>query len=48
MKQLAKTYKIGVPSFVINGKYITDVKMAGSVSNLFSIIEMLVAQERNS
>jgi len=48
-KQLAKTYKItGVPSFVINGKYITDVKMAGSVSNLFAIIEMLVAQEINS
>lgn len=33
-----------VPSFVINGKYLTDLTMAGSHTKLFALIEQLSAQ----
>ena len=48
-KQLAKNYQItGVPVFVIAGKYITNMTMAGSLNNLFEIIEMLADEELNN
>ena len=37
----------GVPLMVINGKYVTDVTMAGSPANLISIVNDLVASEKN-
>ena len=36
----------GVPLMVINGKYATDVNMAGSPANLISIVNDLAASER--
>lgn len=33
-----------VPSFVINGKYLTDLTMAGSHTKLFALIEQLAEQ----
>ncbi len=36
----------GVPLIVINGKYVTDVNMAGSPANLISIVNDLVASEK--
>jgi thiol:disulfide interchange protein DsbA len=45
--QLGQRYRItGVPSFVINGKYVTDLSMAGgSPDKLISLIGDLAAQE---
>jgi len=45
--QLGQRYRItGVPSFVINGKYVTDLTMAGgSPDKLISLISDLAAQE---
>lgn len=37
----------GVPLMVINGKYVTDVNMAGSPANLISIVNDLVASEKS-
>ena len=36
----------GVPAVIINGKYLTDVNMAGSPANLISIIDDLAASEK--
>lgn len=36
----------GVPLVVINGKYVTDVNMAGSPANLISIVNDLAASEK--
>ena len=36
----------GVPLVVINGKYVTDVNMAGSPANLISLIDDLAASEK--
>lgn len=45
-ERLGKTYDIsGVPSFVINGKYITSPRMAGSYEDFFKIVDYLVAKE---
>jgi|APSaa5957512535_1039671.scaffolds.fasta_scaffold10920_2 protein dithiol oxidoreductase (disulfide-forming) len=45
-KSLMKQYKVtGVPTFVIAGKYITGVQMAGSNENLFGTINMLINKE---
>ncbi len=37
----------GVPLVVINGKYLTDVTMAGSPANLISIVNDLAASEKS-
>ncbi len=47
MKALTGTYKIeGVPTFVINGKYVTEPHRAGGERQVFEVIDRLVAQER--
>lgn len=47
MKSLTNTYKIeGVPTFVINGKYVTEPHRAGGERQVFDVIDRLVAQER--
>jgi len=44
--QLVQRYRIdGVPTFVINGKYIADVRSAGSPEKLISLVDYLAAQE---
>jgi thiol:disulfide interchange protein DsbA len=44
---LVRRYKVeGVPLLVINGKYLTDVTMAGSPANVIAIINDLAASER--
>jgi predicted DsbA family dithiol-disulfide isomerase len=47
--QLAQRYRItAVPMFVVNGKYVTDVAMAGAADHperLMSLISDLAAQE---
>jgi protein dithiol oxidoreductase (disulfide-forming) len=44
----SRRYQIdSVPRIVINGKYITDVGMAGSEANLISVINDLVASEKH-
>ena len=45
---LGRRYKIeGVPTIAIDGKYETDVGMAGSQSNLIQVIDDLAASERH-
>ncbi|OUS28362.1 hypothetical protein A9Q99_12630 [Gammaproteobacteria bacterium 45_16_T64] len=42
-KGLLAKYKVpGVPSFVINGRYFVNVSMAGSVEELFSVMDFLL------
>ncbi|HEY2531961.1 MAG TPA: thiol:disulfide interchange protein DsbA/DsbL [Xanthobacteraceae bacterium] len=44
--QLAQRYRVNsVPMFVVNGKYITDVTMAGGPEKLMSMLSDLTAQE---
>ena len=44
--QLVQRYRVSsVPMFVVNGKYITDVAMAGSPEKLISLLSDLAAQE---
>ncbi len=44
--QLGLRYRIeGVPTFVINGKYVADVRSAGSPERLISLVDDLAAQE---
>ena len=44
--QLIQRYRIdGVPTFVINGKYIADVRSAGSPERLISLVDDLAALE---
>jgi thiol:disulfide interchange protein DsbA len=46
-EDLTTRYKVdGVPMVVINGKYVSDVGMAGSQANLISLINDLVAAEK--
>jgi protein dithiol oxidoreductase (disulfide-forming) len=46
--EMDRRYKIeGVPTMVIDGKYVTDVGMAGSQQNLMQIVEDLAASERH-
>ena len=45
-KQLILRYEIhGVPAFIVNGKYFTDVSAAGSEQRLFEVINYLIAKE---
>jgi thiol:disulfide interchange protein DsbA len=44
--QLVQRYRVtSVPMFIVNGKYITDVNMAGSPDRLMSLLSDLTAQE---
>jgi len=44
--QLGLRYKIsGVPTFVVNGKYVADVSSAGSPERLIALVTDLAAQE---
>jgi protein dithiol oxidoreductase (disulfide-forming) len=44
--QLVERYRVSaVPTFVVNGKYTTDVSMAGSPEKLISLLSDLAAQE---
>lgn len=46
---LSRRYKItSVPSLVVNGKYVTQASMAGSMPRLKQIVEYLVAKESGS
>ena len=46
-EDLNRRYKItGTPSIVVNGKYITDVKMAGGEDELFQVVNQLAAREK--
>ncbi|HEX5649710.1 MAG TPA: thiol:disulfide interchange protein DsbA/DsbL [Steroidobacteraceae bacterium] len=45
-EDLNRRYKItGTPTIVVNGKYVTDVSMAGSEDKLFEVVNALVAKE---
>jgi thiol:disulfide interchange protein DsbA len=45
--QLVQRYRVtSVPMFVVNGKYLTDVTMAGNPDRLMSLLSDLAAQER--
>jgi thiol:disulfide interchange protein DsbA len=45
-EQLMIRYRVeSVPTFVVNGKYVTDVSMAGSPEKLIALIGDLAAQE---
>lgn len=44
--QLEQRYRIeGVPTFVVNGKYVADVRSAGGPEKLLSLVSDLAAQE---
>jgi thiol:disulfide interchange protein DsbA len=45
--QLTRSYQVeGVPLMVVNGKYVTDVGMAGGHSNLLALLNSLAAAEK--
>jgi len=45
-EDLNRRYKItGTPTVIVNGKYVTDVGMAGGEEQLFEVINALVAKE---
>jgi thiol:disulfide interchange protein DsbA len=45
-EDLNRRYKItGTPTIIVNGKYVTDVGMAGNEDKLFEVINALVAKE---
>ena len=45
--QLTRNYQVeGVPLMVVNGKYVTDVGMAGGHSNLLALLNSLAAAEK--
>jgi protein dithiol oxidoreductase (disulfide-forming) len=45
--QLATTYGItGVPTFVIDGKYLTSASMTGSETRLFEVLDQLIVKAR--
>lgn len=47
-EQLTQRYQVqSVPFIVINGKYTTDVEMAGSATNLFQLIDDLAAADHS-
>ncbi len=44
-KKALETYDIkGVPSFVVDGKYVTSARMAGGVKEVLQVVEHLVAR----
>jgi thiol:disulfide interchange protein DsbA len=38
----------GVPAVVVNGKYLTSARMAGSPENLFKVVDLLIKKELES
>jgi thiol:disulfide interchange protein DsbA len=45
--QLTRNYQVeGVPLMIVNGKYVTDVGMAGGHSNLLALLNSLAAAEK--
>lgn len=48
-KQLTRNYRIdGVPTFVVNGKWVTSPHQAGSEQKMFALINGLIAEERKA
>ncbi len=46
-KALTRAYKVtGVPTLVVNGKYVVDGRMAGGNVAMLQVVDFLVAQER--
>ena len=46
-EDLNRRYKItGTPTVIVNGKYVTDVGMAGNEDKLFEVINALAAKEK--
>jgi thiol:disulfide interchange protein DsbA len=46
-EDVTRRYRIeGVPAFIVNGKYETDVSMAGGNGQLFELINDLAAAEK--
>ena len=46
-EDLNRRYKItGTPTFVVNGKYVTDVRAAGSEDALFDVLAALAAKDK--
>ena len=46
-EDLNRRYKItGTPTIVVNGKYVTDVSMAGGEDQLLQVINQLAAREK--
>ena len=46
-EDLNKRYKItGTPTFIVNGKWVPDVRMAGGEPQLFNVLTQLAAQEK--
>jgi thiol:disulfide interchange protein DsbA len=37
----------GVPTFVVNGRYLTSARMAGGVGEMMAVLEFLVARVRD-
>jgi thiol:disulfide interchange protein DsbA len=48
-EDLNRRYKVtSTPTFIVNGKYVTDVAMAGSEQQLYKVLNQLSAQEKPS
>lgn len=46
-EDLNRRYRItSTPTFIVNGRYVTDVSMAGSEDNLFKVLDGLAAKDR--
>ena len=47
-EDLNRRYKItGTPTFVVGGKYVTDVRSAGSEDALFDVLGALAAKDKS-
>ncbi len=48
-RQIGQDYKLtGVPSFAVNGKYLTSASMTGSHQSLFAALDALIQKERQA
>jgi DSBA-like thioredoxin domain. len=48
-EDMNRRYKItGTPTVIVNGKYVTDVAMAGGEDKLFEVINALAAKEKSA
>lgn len=48
-RQMTRRYKIsGVPTVIVNGKYSTGAKLAGSNQGVFEVVDYLVEQEHTA
>lgn len=47
--QAAKNYQIsGVPTLIVNGKYVTDARRAGGNGSIIKVIDFLIEKERQA